>query len=52
MAYWAVFWIKNDPLLNSIREEPEFRQIVRDVEAKYQAEHERVRQWLEDNEML
>jgi len=28
------------------------RQIVRDVEAKYQAEHERVRQWLEENDML
>ncbi len=47
-----VFWINNDPLFNSIRDEPEFQQIVRDVEAKYQAEHERVRQWLEENDML
>ena len=31
---------------------PEFQQIVRDVEAKYQAEHERVRKWLEENDML
>ena len=27
-------------------------QIERDVEAKYQAEHERVRQWMEENDML
>ncbi len=44
--------INNDPLFDSIRDEPEFQQIVRDVEAKYQAEHERVRKWLEENEML
>ena len=47
-----VFWIKNDPLFDSIRDEPEFQQIVKDVEEKYQAEHERVRQWLEENDML
>jgi tetratricopeptide (TPR) repeat protein len=40
--------IKNDPLFDNIRDEPEFQQIVRDVEAKYQAEHERVRKWLEE----
>ena len=40
--------IKRDPLFNSIRNEPEFQQIARDVEAKYQAEHERVRKWLEE----
>ena len=43
-----VWFIKNDPLFESIRDEPEFQQIVRDVEAKYQAEHERVRKWLEE----
>jgi tetratricopeptide (TPR) repeat protein len=52
MAIWADHTIKNDPLFDNIRDEPEFQQIVRDVEAKYQAEHERVRQWLEENGML
>ncbi len=49
MPSWMVIRIKNDPLFNSIRDEPEFQQIVHDVESKYQAEHERVRQWLEKN---
>lgn len=52
MPYWMVILIKIDPLFMSIRHEPEFQQIVRDVEAKYQAEHERVRKWLEENDML
>ena len=52
MPIWQVANIKDDPMFDSIRNEPEFQQIVRDVEAKYEAEHERVRQWLEDNDML
>jgi TolB-like protein/Flp pilus assembly protein TadD len=51
MPSWIVTIIKNDPLFDSIRDEPEFQQIVRDVEAKYQAEHERVRKWLEENDL-
>ena len=43
---------KYNPLYNSIRNEPEFQKIVKDMEAKYQAEHERVRKWLEENNML
>lgn len=49
---WWVTQILFDPLFDSIRDEPEFQQIVRDVEAKYQAEHERVQKWLVENDML
>jgi TolB-like protein/AraC-like DNA-binding protein len=44
---WSVF-LNNDPYFNSLRDKPEFQNIVRKVEAKYQAEHERVRKWLEE----
>ena len=44
--------IKNDPSFNNLRNEPEFKQIVTDIEAKYQAEHERVRKWLEEQGKL
>jgi TolB-like protein/Flp pilus assembly protein TadD len=43
-------FLKTSPFFNSIRDEAEFQQIVRDAEAKYRAEHERVRQWLEEND--
>ncbi|MEI6047521.1 MAG: hypothetical protein WCS03_01360 [Bacteroidota bacterium] len=52
MELYRVTIIKHDPLFNSIRNEPEFQQIVRDIEAKYHADHERVRKWLEENQML
>jgi TolB-like protein/AraC-like DNA-binding protein/Tfp pilus assembly protein PilF len=44
--------LKTDPIFSSIRSEPEFQRIVRDVESKYRAEHERVRKWLEEQKML
>jgi len=44
--------IKNMPLGDNLRDDPKFQQIFRDVEAKYLAEHERVRQWLEENDMF
>jgi hypothetical protein len=43
---------KNNPLFDNIRDEPEFQQFLQDIEAKYQAEHERVGKWLEENDML
>jgi TolB-like protein/AraC-like DNA-binding protein/Tfp pilus assembly protein PilF len=39
--------LKRDPQFNSIRAEPEFQKILKDVESKYKAEHERVGRWLE-----
>ena len=48
---WMSFLMKTDPFFNSIRNEPEFQQIARDIEAKYQAEHERVRKWLEEQKI-
>jgi TolB-like protein len=52
MSFWMISLIKTDPLFSRIRNEPEFQQIARDVEAKYQAEHERVRKWLEETGQL
>jgi Tetratricopeptide repeat len=50
--FWLSGLIKHDPLFNSIRNEPEFQKIISEMEAKYQAEHERVRIWLEEQRML
>jgi len=52
IPFWGGTHIQDDPLFDNIRDEPEFQQIERDIVAKYQAEHERVRQWLEENDLL
>jgi tetratricopeptide (TPR) repeat protein len=49
---WAFHMIRLDPLFDSIRDEPEFQQILHDVEVKYLAEHNRVKEWLAENSKL
>jgi len=44
--------MKHFPFFDSIRDEPEFQKILHGIEAKCQKEQERVRQWLEENDML
>ena len=47
-----IILIKHDPMFESIRNEERFQKILQNMEAKYQAEHERVRKWLEEKGML
>ena len=50
---YVLDWLDiSDPLFESIRQEDRFQKLLRDMEDKYHAEHERVRQWLEENDML
>ena len=49
---WWVSLAKHDPLFASIRNEERFQKILQNMDRKYQAEHERVRKWLEEQEML
>jgi tetratricopeptide (TPR) repeat protein len=51
-SLWWVVFARYDPLFDSIREEESFQKILQNMESKYQAEHERVRKWLEENNML
>jgi hypothetical protein len=44
--------INSDSSLYSIRNEPEYQQILKEMEAKYEAEHERVSKWLEEQGKL
>jgi TolB-like protein/Tfp pilus assembly protein PilF len=47
---FMVTLLKNDPLLDGLRHEPEFRNIVRAMEVKYEHVHEEVGKWLEKQE--
>ena len=49
---WWVISFKYVPYFNSIRQEPRFQNILKDVEAKYQAEQERVGIWLKEKGLL
>jgi TolB-like protein len=55
MNFYPLWWIilaKHDRLFASISNEERFQKILQNMEAKYLAEHERVRKWLEVQGML
>ncbi|MCX6262862.1 MAG: hypothetical protein NTY95_18835, partial [Bacteroidia bacterium] len=47
-----VIFARHDLLFESIRKEERFQKILQIIESKYQAEHERVRKWLDEQGML
>lgn len=49
---WMLTDIKNDPFFETIRNEPEFRKIVSDMENNYKVMHDQVAGWLMDQEKL
>jgi hypothetical protein len=49
---WWVTSFKIVPYFNNIRQEPRFQNILKVVEAKYQAEHDRVGIWLKGKSLL
>jgi TolB-like protein len=50
MCRWFADGLQSD--FRKWRDDPVFQEIFKGIESKYQAEHERVRKWLEENDML
>ncbi|MBN1624856.1 MAG: hypothetical protein JW903_10840 [Clostridia bacterium] len=44
--------LKDDPVFDNMRNDTDFQKIVMKINSKYQYDHERVRKWLEENDML
>ncbi|MDP4224581.1 MAG: tetratricopeptide repeat protein, partial [Bacteroidota bacterium] len=52
-TFYPLWWVtlaKYDPLFNSIRNDEKFQKILFNMQVKYQAEHDRVKKWLEGGE--
>ncbi len=49
---WWVTMLKNDLLFESIQNDERFQKMVHKIESKYNTEHERVNEWLEENNMI
>jgi len=49
---WVMIIARNHPIFSSIRDEERFKKILQYNESRYQAEHERVGKWLEEQRKL
>ena len=45
---WMIAMINLCPMIKPIHKEPEYKEIMLKMQAKYQAEHARVRKWLKE----
>ncbi|MCK5337889.1 MAG: hypothetical protein KAJ50_03720 [Bacteroidales bacterium] len=50
--YWMVIFIEMDPLFDNIKDHPEFRKILDDIEIKFWNYHEQIKASLEEKELL
>jgi TolB-like protein len=49
---WMTAMINLCPMIEPIQDTPEYKEIMQKMELKYQAEHNRVRRWLEETERM
>ncbi len=49
---YSIIFLKYDPAFNSIREDPRFQKVLKAYEAQFQAKHNKVRKWLEEQGYL
>ncbi len=50
--YWLILFLKIDPLTDNIKELPEYKQILIDIETQFWDNHKQVRAMLEEEELL
>jgi len=50
--YWALLFLKIDPQIDPIKDNPEFQQLLQEIETKFWKDHERIKVSLEDKGLL
>jgi len=50
--YWTIIFVPIDPLVDNLKDVPEFQQIMEDIENKFWKNHERIKASLEEKKLL
>ena len=50
--YWIIIFTEMDPLIDNIKDLPEFKKIFNDIESKFWNYHKRIKSSLEEKELL
>ncbi len=50
--YWTVLFVEIDPLIDNMKNHPEFMKILNDIEANFWKKHERIKHSLKENGLL
>ncbi len=50
--YWTIIFLEIDPLIDNIKDLPEYREILNDIETKFWNNHKHIKASLEEKELL
>ncbi len=50
--YWTLLFLKIDPLIDPIKDNPEFQQLLQEIETKFWKDHQRIKGSLEEKGLL
>ena len=50
--YWTIIFLKIDPLIDEVKDDPEFRNILNEIETKFWDKHKQIRASLEKKKLL
>lgn len=50
--YWVIIFVEIDPLIDNIKDLPEFKKIFRNIENKFWVSHKRIKQSLDEKDLL
>lgn len=50
--YWVIIFLKMDPLVDNVKDLPEFNRILNDIEIKFWRSHEQIKASLKEKELL
>jgi hypothetical protein len=50
--YWLILFLEPDPLMDNIRDHPEFPEILEDIESKFMDYHDRIKDSLQEEGLI
>jgi tetratricopeptide (TPR) repeat protein len=50
--YWTIIFVEMEPLVDNIKDLPEFKKIMKDIETKFREYHKQIKASLEEKELI
>lgn len=50
--YWVILFFDKDPIVEKLKDNPEFKQLVKDLNTRFWANHEELKARLEEKGLL
>ena len=52
IQYWVILFLEKDPLIDQMKKEPELRKVLKEIERKFWANHQILKEQLNEENLL